>query len=259
MITSNSNVQVKNIINLLKKSGERKRCGLFVIEGIKMFEEAPKDRIAKVYVSESFALSNKEKLLGISYEMVSDRVFEQMSDTKTPQGIMATVKMHQYSFEDIVKDDDPFIMILENVQDPGNLGTIMRTAEGAGVSGIIMTSQTVDIYNPKTIRSTMGSLYRVPFIYTDNLDKTVNTLKERGVTVYAAHLKGSSYYDGYDYTSPTAFMIGNESRGLSEEISARADKLLKIPMEGQLESLNAAVSSAILMYETSRQRRIKNK
>ena len=126
MITSSSNSQIKNIISLLKKSGERKRRGLFVIEGIRMFSEIPSERIDKIYVSESFVKNNMDILDGHSYEIVSDRVFEQMSDTKTPQGIMATVKMLSYRLEDIIAGDNPLVVMLENIQDPGNLGTIIR-------------------------------------------------------------------------------------------------------------------------------------
>ena len=146
-------------------------------------------------------------------------------------------------------------VILENLQDPGNLGTIFRTGEGAGVDGIIMSGQTVDIYNPKTIRSTMGSVYRVPFLYTDDICGAIRTLQEHGVCVYAAHLQADKYYDDYDYHESSAFLIGNEGNGLSEEAAGCADAYLKIPMKGSVESLNAAVASSILLYEAYRQRR----
>ena len=256
MITSTSNAQVKNIINLMKKSGERKRCGLFVIEGLKMFTEIPKDRIVKIYASESFAYDNKELLCNYEYEMVSDTVYKQMSDTKTPQGIMATVKMLEYSLEDILSEGrTPMVVSLENIQDPGNLGTIIRTAEGAGATGIIMSQDTGDIYNPKTIRSTMGSLFRMPFMYTEDIMGMAEKLKQRGINLFAAHLSGKDYYYNEDMTCPMAVMIGNEGNGLTDALTGKADTLIKIPMEGQLESLNAAVSNAIILYEAARQRR----
>lgn len=149
-------------------------------------------------------------------------------------------------------------ILLENLQDPGNLGTIFRTAEAAGVDGIIMNGQTVDIYNPKTIRSTMGSVYRVPFLYTDDICGAIRTLQEKGVSVYAAHLKGDKCYDEYDYHGSSAFLIGNEGNGLSEEAAGCADAYLRIPMKGSVESLNAAVASSILLYEAYRQRRVKS-
>lgn len=257
MITSVSNKQVKNLIQLNKKSKERKNQDVFVVEGTKMFTELPKDRLVQVYVSESFfnKKENKKLIQNIKYEILDDRVFEAAADTKTPQGILCVVKQFHYSIEDILKIKNPNLLILEDLQDPGNLGTIMRTGEGAGISGIIMSKNTVDLYNPKTIRSTMGSIYRVPFVYVEDLKETIRAVKEAGITIYAAHLRGENYYDEFDYTKATAFMIGNEGNGLSEEIANSADNYLKIPMEGKVESLNAAVASSILMYESYRQRR----
>lgn len=255
MITSTSNAQVKNIMNLIKKSGERKNRGLFVIEGIRMFVEIPKDRIVKIYASESFAYDNKEMLCDYDFEMVSDVVYKQMSDTKTPQGIMAIVKMLEYNLSDILaKDKNPLFVILENIQDPGNLGTIIRTAEGAGVTGIIMSKDTVDIYNPKVIRSTMGSLFRVPFVYEENIQETVKDLQKKNIKIFAAHLMGQNQYYNENMTEPMGILIGNEGNGLSEELSSMANVKIRIPMEGQLESLNAAVSTAIIVYEAYRQR-----
>ncbi len=255
MITSTSNSQIKNVINLIKKSKDRKVQGLFVVEGKRMFEETPKERIDSLFISESYEKENRKSLSGYSYETVSDEVFSHMSDTKTPQGIMALVKMSGYSVEDMIHGDNPLIIILENLQDPGNLGTIIRTAEGAGVDGIIMTSGTVDIYNPKVIRSTMGAMYRMKFAYTDDLAGTVKLLKSKGIITYAAHLKGAVDYVKCDYTKGTAFFIGNEGNGLTDEATDLADRKIIIPMKGKLESLNAAVSGALLMYEAARQRR----
>ena len=150
----------------------------------------------------------------------------------------------------------PLIMALENLQDPGNLGTVLRTAEGAGVTGILLSSGCVDLYNPKVIRSTMGSIYRMPFFVADDFHAAIRELKEHGVRWYAAHLKGEDSYDRKDYRQPTGFLIGNESRGLSDETAKLADGYIRIPMCGRVESLNAAVASAILMYEASRQRHI---
>lgn len=121
--------------------------------------------------------------------------------------------------------------MLESIQDPGNLGTMIRTGEGAGVSGIIMNRTTVDIFNPKTVRSTMGSLYRVPFYITDDLPETIEYAKSNGVSLYAAHLKGKCSYDRPDYTGACGFMIGNEGNGLSDEIADMADTYIRIPME----------------------------
>lgn len=257
MITSISNKQVKNIIALNKKSKIRKESDLFIVEGIKMFEEAPRDAIKQVYVSESFLLKeNNKNLLGnINYEILEDNVFAAASDTKTPQGILSIIKQFHHDPMDIVKRENAHIIILEDLQDPGNLGTILRAGEGAGITGVILSKNCVDIYNPKTIRSTMGSIYRVPFVYVEDIKEMVKVLQANDILVYAAHLKQSQVYEKIDMTKPHAFMIGNEGNGLSDELSAMADSYLKIPMAGEVESLNAAIAASILMYETARQRR----
>jgi len=124
------------------------------------------------------------------------------------------------------------------------------------VTGIIMDRECVDIYNPKTIRSTMGSVYRMPFWYAENLENTVTDLKRQGIRTYAAHLEGKRDYDQEDYQRPCAFLIGNEGNGLDQEIASLADTYIKIPMKGQVESLNAAVAASLLVFEAARQRRL---
>lgn len=260
MITSTANGQVKHVVNLMNKAKYRRENREFAVEGMKMVLEAPEESVEKIFVAESFVQSHKSGLENIQWdspkvETVSDNVFKQMSDTMTPQGIMAVVKMKESSLSQIVGQGKAFVIVCEDLQDPGNLGTIIRTGEGAGISGIIMSKNTVDVYNPKTIRSTMGSIYRVPFLYTENLKETICQMKALGVTVYAAHLNGNNSYAKEDYSGKCAFLIGNEGNGLRSETTELADKLIKIPMEGSVESLNAAVSAAVLMYEVNRQRR----
>jgi len=257
MITSTSNAQIKNLVQLVKKTKARTEQGVYVVEGIKMFQEAPPEEIIKAYVSEELFEKGtiRESLKQVPYEILKDDIFTHVSDTKTPQGILCIMKQKRYTLEQLTAGKCPLLLVLENLQDPGNLGTMMRTAEGAGVTGVLLSRGCVDIYNPKTIRSTMGSVYRVPFLYTDHLLTDMETLHEKGIITYAAHLKGKGYYDEASYKGPTAFLIGNEAKGLSDELSKTAKQYIKIPMEGQLESLNAAVAAAILMYEASRQRR----
>lgn len=263
MITSHANKGVKEVIQLEQKTKVRREQGLFVAEGVKMFLEAPIDIIEKVYVAESFSrqmpVSCKDKLeaLSSSYETVSDEIFTKMSDTKSPQGILCVMRQNQYTLESMFKVSYPMFIILEDIQDPGNLGTIFRAAEGAGVTGIIMSSDTVDIYNPKTIRSTMGSVYRMSFIYTQDLNIIIEEMRKKKIAVYAAHLQGAMAYDTCDYKSGTAFLIGNEANGLKDETAKKADAAIKIPMLGKVESLNAAVAASVLMYEAARQRRWK--
>ena len=267
MITSLSNSRVKNVTALNRKAKERKSQGKYVVEGVKMFLEAPEAEIEEIYVAESFEegcrknphgnpnfASCLKKLDGLSFESVSDEVFAKMSDTEAPQGILCVMKRREYSEADILAGAAPLIMVLEDIQDPGNLGTILRTAEGAGVCGILLSTGCADIYNPKTIRSTMGSIYRVPFCYVPSIPETAERMKAAGILLYAAHLQGSRSYTEPDYTGGTAFLIGNEGNGLRPETAALADCYIRIPMKGQVESLNAAMAAGILMYEAVRQR-----
>ncbi len=254
MISSTSNVKVKNLINLKKNARARKKENCFLVEGPRMFFEIPKNRVKECYLTEEFANRYVKELEDWKYELISENVCRHISDTKTPQGVIAVVKREEPSIKELLnKEKNPCFFLLENLQDPGNLGTIIRTAEGAGVTGIIMNKETVDIYNPKVIRSTMGAVFRVPFVIVDSLTEVITLLKEKDISVYAGHLKGDVFYK-QDYRSGSAFLIGNEGNGLTDEITALADYKIKIPMKGKVESLNAAVSATILMYETMRQR-----
>lgn len=261
MITSTANAKVKHLANLRKKRKLRDEEGVFLVEGIRMFRETPKRLLKEVYASESFYKKEKRmtdealKGSGAHLLILSDTVFGYVSDTKTPQGILCVVKQLDYNLEEASAGRAAHMIVLNRLQDPGNLGTILRTAEGAGVTGILLDQECVDIYNPKTIRSTMGSIYRMPFYYSQDLKKDIGRLKEKGICIYAAHLNGRQDYDEADYTKPCAFLIGNEGNGLDEEIAQQADTYIKIPMEGRVESLNAAIASSVLMFEAARQRR----
>ena len=260
MIVSPDNKQIKRVINLCEKGKARKEEGLFVVEGTKLFMETPAELIVCAYTRESFEADEEvtKKLDKVSHETVSDAVFKKMSDTVTGQGILCIVKQLRYEAKDLIKPDGLYL-VLETIQDPGNLGTIMRTAEGAGVTAVIMSRDTTDIYSPKAVRATMGAIYRQPFIVAEDLKEVIKDLKKAGITCHAAHLKGEGSLWESDYTKGTAFFIGNEGNGLSDEIAALSDNYIKIPMEGKLESLNAAVSAALLSYEAKRQRTVLKK
>ena len=268
----------KDVKNLIKSKKARDEQGLFVTEGIKIFSETPMDRVEAVFATAEFAGEHPEMISRIPagtecvLDVRADR-FAGLSDTKSPQGIIAVVRKKKYTLPDIlgkagsgridsetdmdaVRRAAPLIVVLENLQDPGNAGTILRTAEAAGVSGVILTEGSVDLYNPKVIRSTMGCIFRMPHLVVKSADELLPELRAAGITTYAAHLRGSiSHFEG-DYTGGTAFFIGNESRGLSDELSGKLDVLMKIPMSGKVESLNAAMAAGILMYEAKRQRTV---
>ena len=230
-----------------------------------MVREVPVDLLRELYVTQEFMknISDDDRYIieeiGSSdsavMEEVSEDVMEKMADTKTPQGVLAVVRQAGWELSDML-GDNPMLLILENIQDPGNLGTMFRTGEGAGVTGIIMSSDMADVYNPKVVRSTMGAIFRMPFIYVDSIPETVKALeKEHSVKTFAAHLKGTKNYDEIDYHGPCAFMIGNEGNGLTKEAADAASEYVLIPMLGKVESMNAAVSAAVLTFEAARQRR----
>lgn len=253
MISSTSNQVIKNLNALKTKSKVRKEQKVFLVEGMKMFQEIPENEIKEVYVSESFISEfGDENLKRTGYTILTDKVFNTVSDTVTPQGLLAVVKQKETTFGEIMNNDTgtqiKCFLIIDDIRDPGNLGTIIRTAEGAGVSGVFISRESVDIYSPKVIRSTMGSIFRVPFIFSENLSETIEKLKKENVKIYAAHLEGEDISGNSTADEKVAFIIGNEARGINEEIIPLADKLIRIPMRGKVESLNASISAAILMY-----------
>ena len=259
-LTSASNPHIRQIAQLQKKRKLREETGLFPAEGVRLFEEIPPERLERIFVSERFlqredARGILKKAEGKPVFSVKDSVFASMCDTQTPQGILALVRRKDWTIEEILSlSENPFFMMAENLQDPGNLGTILRTGEGAGITALILSKGTVDIYSPKVIRSTMGALFRVPFLYVEDMAETVLLLRQHGMEVYAAHLEGSVLYDAPDYTHPTAILIGNEGNGLTGLTAKACSKRVRIPMEGAVESLNAAMSAGIFMYEVHRQR-----
>jgi len=276
IISSKDNKRIKYIRSLLEKGSIRKKNHSFVVEGIKLVDEALEyggvldiivskslyEEIVSGDLSRNALLSDNGKHIikqvkqGTSLTVVSDAVFKSVSETITPQGILAEVEMPKHrlleeNFLEIAyeKTGKIKLLILEDTADPGNLGTIMRTAEAAGVTGVIMGKGTVDIFNPKVVRSTMGSIFRLPFAYVDDLKAVILGLKRGGISFYATHLKGKESYRDIAYSDKAGILIGNEARGLSDEIANLADTYVIIPMQGKVESLNAAVAAALMMYE----------
>lgn len=258
MITSISNEQVKFLTKLMKKPKIRWEQGLFVAEGIKLSAEAEAlGRAKKIYATGQGMAAFKEKL-GESplcpVEFLTEQVLSGIADTVSPQGMLALVEMPSYLLDTILLREDANLLFLEEIRDPGNLGTIFRTAECAGVNGIILSSGCVDVYNPKVVRSTMGAVFRMPFVYAEDFFAAMEQAKKQGIRIFGAHLRGRQSFFAGDYRGKTAFLIGNEANGMTEEAAQAADVLVKIPMEGGSESLNASVAAAVMMYEAYRQK-----
>lgn len=260
-ITSINNPVIKEIKSLkLKKNREEQ--GLFFIEGLRFVSEALMEswQIKYILMSDSFVSNENYRQMissvndkNINLFAVTDKLFGELSETSSPQGILAVMASKKFEVSDLIKNNS-FIVILDSVQDPGNLGTIIRTADAAGASGIIMSKGCVDLFNPKVLRSTMGSVFHLPIAVECDLPQSIQMLKEHGIKTYAAHLSGKISYFECNFKDSCAFIVGNEANGISDAVAGTADVFIKIPMPGKAESLNASVAAGILMYEAVRQR-----
>ena len=279
IISSTKNEKIKNISALLKSKKARDEQGVFVIEGIRIFKDTLKtasEYVESIFISESILgdnITQKDHISlnstitalfsvslpdTISIYVVKDSVLDSVSGTVTTQGVIAIVRKPKITLDrllDISKTVSSInpqkirLLILENIQDPGNLGTMLRTAEAAGMTGIIMSGDCTDIFSPKVVRASMGSIFRMPFVYCEDFIKALNKIKGKGITIYAAYLHGGVPYKGIEFDSNYAILIGNEGNGLTDSAVNAANKRVFIPMSGEIESLNAAVAAAILMYK----------
>lgn len=250
IIESNQNKIIKEV-NSLKAKKERDKTCLFILEGKRLVDEIPNSWEIKYLLK---AESYSEDINFENVYTVKDSLFEKISETVNPQGILAVCHIKEFDVTNVDYSNSPFFVVLENVTDPGNMGTLIRTADAAGADGIFLSKGCVDIYNPKVIRATMGSIFHLPIYRNLNLMDLMEDFKNNNVKTLAAHLKGTSTPYKVDMTTACAVIIGNEANGLSDEISEMASDLVKIPMPGKAESMNAGIAGGILIYEAVRQR-----
>lgn len=260
-ITSAKNPLIKEIKSLYRKK-DRIKNKSFIIEGIKMIEEAidtnyPIKNI--IYTDQLLKIKDGEilfeKIKGLDNIIyVPNNIFKEISDTENPQGVLGIGKFQYKELREIKSKERLFLLFLDEVQDPGNMGTIIRTADAFNSDGIIVTDGCVDPYNPKVVRATMGSIFRVPLYYTSDGIQELKKLKDMDIRLYSTSLVGSMPIYEADFNEGFILIIGNESNGVSEEIFSLSDKLIKIPMPGGAESLNAGVAASIIMYEVMKQR-----
>lgn len=259
-IQSSQNSTIKEIKALhLKKNRDKE--GLYFVEGIRFVNDAidNEQKIIKAVISERLEslnggkeLINRVNSVCDDCSVVNEKLFEEISDTQTPQGIIGVLRKSEYNTESVIKNGRA-ILILDSLQDPGNVGTIIRTADAAGITAVILTKGCVDIYSPKVLRSTMGSVFHMPLFQGLNVNETINLLKESGYKIIASHLKGQNNYFDEGLTGKCAIVVGNEANGISPETAEMADKLVRIPMPGKAESLNASIAASIMIYEIVRQ------
>lgn len=260
-ITSIKNPIIKEIKSLYRKK-KRIESKTFIIEGIKIIEEAiDNDYEIKniVYTDKLFETRGGSDFFEKIKELeklvyVSENVFKEISDIENPQGILAVGKFEYNELVNIEFQDSPFLLLLDELQDPGNMGTIIRTADAFNIDGILITEGCVDPYNPKVVRATMGSIFRVPIYYISNAVEELKELRNKGIKVYSTALENSTSIFNVNYKEGALLVIGNESRGVSQDIYSISDGLIRIPMPGQAESLNAGVAASIIMYEAMKQR-----
>ncbi|MBO5999132.1 MAG: RNA methyltransferase [Lachnospiraceae bacterium] len=259
-ITSAANADIKRLASYRDKAKARRKDGLFLIEGTRLFLDTPDQYIREIYTGSSFVPdeSTREKLQRLTKgqvpaAVVSDDVFRHVCDTVTPQGILCTAALPEAGMKDML-DGMPLILILDGIQDPGNLGTIFRSAAAAGATGIIMSRDTADITGPKAVRSTMSAIFRTPYYYAEDLAGEIGLLKAKGLRVFAAAADKDHIYTRMPWNTPCAVIIGNEGNGISAKVMAAADCPVSIPMRKDVESLNAAVAASILLFEAARWR-----
>ncbi len=244
---------LKLVRNLLDKRSARRKEGRFIVEGPHLIEEAAGKIDCLVY-SENLPEVKKLEDKGVPGYKISHQQFEELSGVEAPQGVLAVVKQFDHQFRDVLKEDKTLIVFCLGVQDPGNLGTIIRSADAFGASGVIVSKGTVDLYNPKVVRATMGSLFHLPIVLTEDEEATIKYLKEHKVKLVAADGSAKQDISASDLKGPVAIMVGNEGAGLAKEVKKLADEKVRIPMSGKAESLNVGIAASVLLYEALRQR-----
>lgn len=258
-ITSAHNPRVKAWAGLLEKKNRDKQHK-FLIEGIHLVQEALKARIdmecicydiergIPAELSEAAAASLDVEWIGVTAAIIA-----KCTDAKTPQSVFAVVRKSSDEAEALLAEGRSLVVVLDGVQDPGNVGTIIRSADAVGASGVLVGPGSADIYNPKVIRSTMGSLFHLPVI-EGNLTEILPKAKERGIRLAGTSLQAAENCYAYDFTGPVWLLFGSEGRGLSPNVRELMDDGLIIPMQGQAESLNVAMAASVLLFEAQRQR-----
>jgi TrmH family RNA methyltransferase len=259
MITSNQNPKIKRVRQLLSQAKIRKKQAAYVLEGIRLLEEAYQSNTDPDLILYTADLDPRGQDLvngfssrGIQCDQTTPEIFAAASDTKSPQGILAIMPIKSRE----LPGEPDFLLVADEIRDPGNLGTLMRTAAGAGVDGMILTPGSVDLFSPKVVRSAMGAHFRLPV-----LQATWPEIKEitQGLRFYLADMhKGKPLWET-DLSGPVALIVGGEAHGAGQSARELADVFINIPMEEGTESLNAAAAGAVLLFEVRRQRSIRNK
>ena len=245
--------KLRLVQNLIKQRKVRRATEQFVVEGPHLVFEAKK-QIDFVVYADDLQLVNQLEQEKIQCIRVTKQEFAELSEVEAPQWILAVCQMKSFELDALLRHKKPLIVFCVGIQDPGNLGTIIRTADAVGANGIILSKGTVDLFNPKVIRANMGSMFHLPIVIDLPVAETIKTLQTKGLSCVATASSGEKDYFALEYGQPTAILIGNEGAGLYDDVIKLCDEVVRIPMPGKAESLNAAVSTAVVMYEALRQR-----
>lgn len=255
MITSEKNQLIKDVIKLKQKK-EREKTGKFYVEGQRIIDEIPSTiKIDKYIFSKTFYENiDTKKYSSHQNIIIEDSLFKKISDTINPQGIMAICEIPKININNIKIKENSFFVILDRISDPGNMGTIIRTAEALGADAIFLSKGCVDLYNDKVLRATMGSIFHLPIIENNDLDYLIDFFKIKKINIISTYLEGGKPPYEINMKKSIAILIGNEANGVLEKYKQKSDYLVKIPMVGKVESMNASISSAIVFYEVLSQR-----
>ena len=261
-ISSRHNTLIKHLRELAAERAARHSHGLFVIEGRRFVEAALKAKAQLTHLLIAEELADTPELSAMVQSLPADvslhsapmSILAAAAQTQHPQGVVAIARMHPFDLSQLITCGRRLWLVMDGVTDPGNAGTMVRTADAAGFDGVLVGPASVDLYNPKTLRATMGSIFHIPCPVVDDLAVALALLKATGVRLIAAHLEGTLAPYAIDLAANAAIIVGNEAHGVSAEAASLADTLVKIPMIGQAESLNACTAANILMYESVRQR-----
>jgi TrmH family RNA methyltransferase len=268
MITSRTNPKIKEI-RLLKQAKHRDTRGEYFIEGVRLVEEALGEAgfVRQILYSPRLEVNSRgarllsaarRKFQEAEWIEVDDEVLASISDTRNHQGILAVLKKREWTWKDVEPRKGP-LLCFHDLQDPGNLGTILRVLEAGGGAGLVLTSGSVDPYSPKVVRASAGSFFRLPFLICPSPGMVLQELRARGYRIWAAAASGHPSFWEVDFSKPTGLLLGQEGGGLPEEWKTQADGTLTIPMASKIDSLNVAMAAGLIVYEAFRQKTFQSK
>ena len=256
-ITSSQNPLIKSLVLLQEKAKARKQTGTFLIEGLREIELALRGNyeletilFSPELLDKSFNLSSLPAFHQIE---ISKEVYQKLAYRDTTEGILAVAKAKSLALDDLQLPENPLILVMESIEKPGNVGAMLRTCDAARVDAVIVANPKTDLYNPNIVRSSVGCLFTNP-IATGSTEEVIKFLNKKNITIFAATLQNSQFYHQQNYTIPTALVVGTEATGLSAAWREKPIQNIIIPMQGEIDSMNVSVASAILLFEAKRQR-----